>query len=49
MTLMGIPPVVDLNTIVFLMLFSMATGVLFGVYPAVKASRLRPVDALRME
>lgn len=49
MALMGVLPVIEGGTIVFLLLFSMATGVLFGVYPAVKASRLRPVDALRME
>lgn len=49
MALMGVAPVIDGSTIAFLMLFSMATGVLFGVYPALKASRHPPVDALRME
>lgn len=49
MSLMGMQPVLHLTTIAWLILFSMMTGVLFGVYPAVKASRLRPVDALRME
>lgn len=28
-------------------LFSLITGVIFGVYPAYKASRLKPVDALK--
>ncbi|MDR1467374.1 MAG: ABC transporter permease [Oscillospiraceae bacterium] len=28
-------------------LFSVVTGVIFGIYPAAKASKMRPVDALR--
>ena len=42
-------PTLDGRTICLMLLFAMSVGVLFGVYPAVKASNLRPVDALRME
>jgi ABC-type antimicrobial peptide transport system permease subunit len=31
------------------MLFASAVGIFFGFYPAVRASRLKPVDALNYE
>lgn len=33
----------------FCILFAVALGILFGVYPALQAAKLRPVDALRCE
>ena len=37
------------STILIAVAFSMGTGLLFGVYPAVYASRMKPIDCLRYE
>jgi ABC-type antimicrobial peptide transport system permease subunit len=41
--------VVSPGSILLSFLFSCAVGILFGTYPAVKAARLNPVEALRYE
>ena len=40
---------INLTVILAAFIFSLAVGVFFGLYPANKASKLRPVDALRYE
>ena len=45
----GWPAVIDPVTVMVAILFSAAVGVFFGFYPAFKASRLHPIDALRHE
>jgi len=42
-------PVVQVGTIVLAVGFSLAVGLFFGIYPARRASRLNPIDALRFE
>ena len=47
--LLGWPVTIPLKGFALLVGFSVLIGCVFGVYPALKASRLRPVDALRQE
>ena len=47
--LMGYDAAVSVESIVIAVGFSMAIGIFFGYYPANKAAKLNPIDALRYE
>lgn len=47
--LLGYPAVPSIKSIMISLSFSMAIGVFFGYYPANKAAKMNPIDALRYE
>ena len=47
--LLKVPPLVNSQAIVIAFGFSAGVGLFFGLYPALRASRLEPIEALRYE
>lgn len=48
-SLMNTPTAISVPAILISVVFSMIIGILFGLIPAVKASKLNPIEALRRE
>lgn len=46
---MSLPPTISVPSILLAVTVACVIGIIFGIYPAVKASKLEPIEALRYE
>ena len=46
---LGVPALLNIKTMTIAVVFSSFTGIIFGVWPARKAAKMKPIDALRFE